>query len=221
MSGSRIFGIGALGLVAAAGIAGATLAQAAEDHRPYAKMGREECAECHRGSDVAQNHDSFWERDHRVLAQKQSNNCNDCHQQSFCADCHQGGGGIDKGVSRERSRRGEAMPSGHEPGFVATHQLQAHDPRACYRCHDSGRFCADCHAQAFGRAGRDGASGDALRAVRVSPHAPVFVAPGVPDPSWTAEHRTKARRELKSCEACHPSKADCSNFACHPGLGGR
>jgi hypothetical protein len=217
MSGSRTLTIGALGLAAAIGIGGAAVARAAEDHKPYATMTRAECVECHGASNVASNHDAFWERDHRTLAQKQSNFCNDCHQQSFCTDCHEGGGGR---ADRGRSRRGEAMPEGHEPGFVATHQLKAHDPRSCNRCHDSGRFCSDCHQKAFGRQG-SGASESALSLVRVSPHAPVFAAPGVPDPTWVGEHKSKARRELKTCQACHPSKQDCSNFACHPGLGGR
>lgn len=217
----RFFIHGALGLAVMLGVALATTAQAAEDHKPYAGLKLAECAECHQGSDVASNHDAFFARDHRVLAQKQSNFCNDCHQQSFCSDCHEGGG-VDRTLQRSGSRRGETMPTGHEPGFLATHQLKASsDPRSCTRCHDSGRFCNDCHDRAFGRNGTSGTSTDALRSVGVRQHAPVFAGPGVPDPSWVSEHRTRARRELKTCQACHPSKQDCSNFACHPGLGGR
>lgn len=221
MSRSIVFGIGALRWLALIGLVGATAAQAAENHKPYASAKREECVECHRGNGVSANHDATWEHDHKATAQKQNANCGDCHQQSFCVDCHKGGSGMDAAMDRGRSRRGEVMPFGHEPGFVATHQLQARDPRACYRCHDSGEFCNDCHQRAFGRVQGGNTSQSALGAVRVTPHAPTYTAPGVPDPSWVSEHRSKARRELKTCQACHPSKQDCSNYACHPGLGGR
>ena len=55
----------------------------------------------------------------------------------------------------------------------------------------------------------------------IRPHAPVYVGPGVVDPAWVSFHRAEARRNLQSCQGCHPQKSDCSNFACHSGLRGR
>jgi hypothetical protein len=210
MSRIRVFTISLAGLVA---VAWAVLAQAAEDHRQYADAKPQDCAECHRSSGVVPNHGAFFLRDHRLLALKATNNCKDCHQQSFCSDCHRGGN-LDHQLERGQSRRGENMPGTHAPHFVSTHPIRAaSDPQSCARCHDSRRFCSDCHQ----RSGVDqGANG-----LAVKPHAPTFSAPGVPDPSWVSFHRGEARRNLESCQACHPRKADCSNFACHPGLGGR
>ncbi len=69
----------------------ASLAFTRSDHKAYKDASREDCQECHRSSDVPDNHGAFFLREHRSLAQKSSNNCNDCHQQSYCLDCHNGG----------------------------------------------------------------------------------------------------------------------------------
>lgn len=190
----------------------ACLSFARTDHRDYraTKLG-EDCLECHVGSGVINNHGPFFAREHSLLAQKAGNNCADCHEQSYCLDCHKGGN-IDTDVRRSLSRRGETMPSTHRSHFISIHPIKAaDDPQSCYRCHES-KFCSDCHLQkiAVNRTG-----------MNIKPHAPIFVAPGVLDPSWTAAHSADGRRNLQSCQGCHPQKADCTNFACHPNLGGK
>jgi len=181
------------------------------DHKSYRDVELADCRACHEASGVADNHGAQFMTEHRLLAQKASNNCEDCHQQSFCVDCHKGGE-----ISNDQkslSRRGESMPESHGADFVSTHAIQARDdPQSCYRCHESARFCSDCHLSWI----QKDKTGMMLKA-----HQPVYVAPGVADPNWVAFHRADARRNLQNCQGCHPAKSDCSNFACHPNLNGR
>ena len=187
-------------------------ASLAENHRQYADTKKDECSECHRGSGVMENHGATFLKDHRLLAQKTPNNCYDCHQQAWCSDCHHGGT-LQHQQTSSLSRRGEAMPETHAADFVSTHAMKAaDDPASCARCHDSRSFCNDCHQRWVV---------DKRSSVTIKPHAPVYTSPGVLDPAWTSFHRAEARRNLSSCQSCHPSKSSCSNFACHPGLGGR
>jgi hypothetical protein len=183
----------------------------AENHRQYADSKPEECRECHRGSGVMENHGLGFARDHRLLAQKQPNNCYDCHQQAWCSDCHHGGNS-DHPMDRSLSRRGETMPETHRADYISIHSIKAtDDPKSCQRCHETAKFCNDCHARSVTKTPAN---------YQYKPHAPTFVG-GQPDPAWVSFHRAEARRNLTSCQSCHPSKSDCSSNACHPGLGGR
>jgi hypothetical protein len=212
--------------LAAALLAGRTPLARADDHRQYVDTKSGECRECHRQSGVMDNHGEFFAREHRFLAQKAEANCGSCHAQSFCFDCHKGGAVERRATTSRRadavppstttasslSRRGESMPGTHAADFLSTHAMKAaDDPQSCARCHDSRTFCSDCHQK----------QKEQNRAMGIKPHRPTYVAPSVPDPAWVSFHRAEARRNLQSCQACHPSKSDCSNFACHPGLGGR
>jgi len=196
-----------IGLVALAAVAWAPSARA-ENHRQYADTKPEDCAECHRSSGVMENHGAFFLKEHRQAARKTPNNCSDCHLQSWCADCHHGGNG-EHVATRSLSRRGEAMPESHGADITSTHAIKAtDDPQSCGRCHDAPKFCSDCHAK------------QTRVTMRIKPHKPTYTG-GVPDASWVTTHRAEARRNLQSCQACHPQKQDCSSFACHPSLGGR
>jgi len=187
------------------------LSFARTDHREYRGAKPDDCRDCHSGSGVMDNHGAFFMNEHKLLAQKASSNCADCHQQSFCLDCHKGGG-IEPDLQKSLSRRGEYMPKTHRSDFISIHPIKATDnPRNCYRCHETG-FCSDCHNRQIQR-NRSGMS--------IKPHRTIFVSPGVPDPGWVSDHRADARRNLQSCQGCHPQKSDCTNFACHPNLRGR
>ncbi len=180
-------------------------------HKEYREASPEECRECHRDSGVLPNHGPFFMTGHRLLAQKATSNCSDCHLQSFCLDCHKGGN-IETDVRKSLSRRGESMPRTHRSDFISIHPVKAADnPQTCTRCHEPS-FCSDCHGQQI-RKNRSRMS--------IKEHRPVFVGPGVPDPQWSAQHAADARRNLQSCQGCHPQKGDCTNFACHPNLRGR
>ncbi|BDG10070.1 NapC/NirT family cytochrome c [Anaeromyxobacter paludicola] len=197
-------------LTAALVLAGAPLARAT-DHKDYKASKPSECRDCHGASGVTDTHNApDFKRQHRLVARKANNNCADCHQQSYCLDCHNGGN-VDADLSKTFSRRGEYMPKSHAADFISTHAIKAtDDPQSCNRCHEP-KFCSDCHARQI-QQNRPGMS--------IRPHKPVFSG-GQPDPSWVSFHKTDARRNLRSCQGCHPSKSDCSNFQCHPGLGGR
>jgi len=180
----------------------------ADDHKAYREAKPDDCR---RGSGVMDNHGPTFLQEHRKLAQKSSANCAACHEQSFCLDCHTGGN-LETDAKKGLSRRGEPMPYTHEPDYVSIHALKARDdPQTCNRCHEP-KFCSDCHVRWNAKVGLP---------FSVRPHAPVYASPGVLDPTWVSSHRAEARRNLRSCQACHPNKADCSNFACHSSLGGR
>ena len=99
-----------------------------------------------RAPGVMSNHGAFLVKEHRLLAQMAGNNCADCHQQSFCLDCHKGGG-IDPDLRRSLSRRGEYMPRSHRSDFISIHSIKAADnPQNCYRCHESN-FCRTATAR--------------------------------------------------------------------------
>jgi hypothetical protein len=192
----------------------ASLARAKTDHKDYKDAKPEECRACHESSGVPENHGASFVRNHRTLAQRSSNNCEDCHAQSYCVDCHNGGN-VDAD-QRSLSRRGESLPTTHAADFISTHPLKAaDDPESCYRCH-TPQSCSDCHTQQTRQNRAGGRS-----AMSIKPHSPTFVSGGVPDPSWVSFHRSEARKNLRSCQGCHPQKSDCSNSSCHPGLQGR
>ena len=187
------------------------LSFARTSHKEYRDATPADCRECHSGSGVAENHGAYFINEHRVLAEKASNNCADCHLQSFCLDCHNGGG-VTPDPRKSLSRRGEYMPKTHRSDFISIHPVKAADnPRHCYRCHEV-RFCSDCHTRQILKN---------RNRMNIKPHGPTFVSPGVPDPAWVSDHSAYARRNLQSCQGCHPQKGDCTNFACHPNLQGR
>lgn len=110
------------------------------------------------------------------------------------------------------------MPRSHRSDFISIHPVKAaDDPQSCSRCHEA-KFCQDCHIRKI----QGNRAAMSIKGFNGRPtHIPVFDAPGVLNPGWVAFHQREARRNLKSCEGCHPQKGDCTNFLCHPGLGGR
>ena len=173
------------------------LSFARTDHREYKSTKLEECQDCHSGSGVMSNHGAFWMKEHRLLAQKAGNNCADCHQQSFCLDCHKGGN-IEPDLKRSPSRRGEIMPSTHRSDFISIHAIKAADnPQNCYRCHES-KFCSDCHS-------RTKKGNLSIKSHRRAGTSQLY--------SWDSDHSAEARRNLQSCETCHPDADVC--VQCH------
>ena len=193
------------------------LSFARTDHKEYRGAKLEDCRDCHSGSGVMDNHGAFFMNEHKLLAQKASSNCADCHQQSFCLDCHKGGG-LEPDLQKSLSRRGEYMPKTHRSDFISIHPVKAADnPRDCYRCHESS-FCSDCHNRQIQR----NRSRMSIKRFDARP-----ITSGI---RFTRRIRMlgfgslppgEAKRNLQSCQACHPQKADCTNFLCHPNLGGR
>jgi hypothetical protein len=198
-----------------------------EDHRPYRDMAIPECNECHRDADVPPNHVVGWNADHRFVSVRTPANCADCHNQSFCQDCHFGGG-IDRDlhVSTAKSAGPDYMPKSHRSDWREIHPIAAFDrPASCNRCHQSPSFCNDCHArfrpeelqfESHRRQFRD------IRLSEVGPNHAIFPPescqtchPGglLPTHKWAGGHAREARRNLATCQACHPGGDVC--LTCH------
>ncbi|HBG04304.1 MAG TPA: cytochrome C [Geobacter sp.] len=169
-----------------------------QQHKEYAEMQIPECNSCHKGEGVAPNHDSDWVRNHRTLASKAGHNCAECHGQTMCLDCHQGGG-INADLSVANFGR-DYLPKSHRSDFVTIHPIKALDnPQSCYRCHDQ-KFCNACHAR-FPQGN-----------LRIKSHLALGSVGQAYAPALN-EHATEARRNLQSCQACHPDGDVC--IQCH------
>ncbi len=209
--------------------AGTTLLYAAEDHRPYKTMKIAECSECHRDAEVTPNHQAGWNAEHRLLAIKAESNCSMCHEQSFCQDCHFGGG-IDSGLHVSNDRGVNTKPRSHRTSYIEVHPIFAFDnPNTCQRCHPSS-FCTECHARfqpqdlMFESHRRQFSD---IRISDVGPNHSGFSAdscqtchPGgmLPVHTWTSNHAREARRNLPSCQACHSDGQTC--MKCHSARSG-
>lgn len=165
-------------------------------HKEYASTPIADCNSCHKGEGVAPNHDSDWLRNHRVLASKAGNNCAQCHTQSWCLDCHSGGG-IDRDLGTRNYNR-DYVPKSHRSDFISMHPIKALDnPQSCNRCHEPS-YCNECHSR-FPKG-----------SMRIKSH----LRSGTTQTYiWNSEHASEARRNLQSCQACHPDGDVC--LGCH------
>lgn len=169
-----------------------------QSHKEYADMKLAECNECHKSEGVAPNHDSDWVRGHRVLASKGTKNCEQCHAQKFCLDCHSGGGtGDDLAVENFGP---DYKPKSHRSDWIDIHPIKSVDnPQSCLRCHDV-KYCEQCHSKFPG--------GN----LRIKSHRPLG-ATGQAYSFNNGEHAIEARRNLQSCQSCHPEGDVC--IQCH------
>jgi hypothetical protein len=176
-------------------------AVAGTDHRDYATMTIAECNDCHKGEGIAPNHDADFLRGHRLPASKPQKNCADCHDRSYCADCHFGGG-IDADPKKQNFGR-DYVPRSHRSDFINIHPVKALDnPQTCTRCHDTG-FCNECH-------NRFPKGSLRIKSHLRSGNSQSFI--------WSSEHATEARRNLQSCQTCHPEGDVC--LTCHSAKSG-
>jgi len=169
------------------------------DHAEYKSMAIKECNSCHKSEGIAPNHDADFVREHKVLASKAGNNCSQCHEQKMCLDCHKGGGTGDN-LSQSNFGR-DYKPKSHRSDFMTIHPIKALDnPQQCYRCHDAVSFCNSCHSR-FPKGN-----------LRIKSH--MMLGANAQTTSWAiGEHSTEARRNLQSCQTCHPEGDVC--IQCH------
>jgi len=168
-------------------------------HKEYAGMAIKDCNSCHKSEGVAPNHDSDWVRGHRIVAGRANAKCKECHQQSWCLDCHQGGGTGDD-LAKDNFGR-DYKPKSHRSDFISLHPLKAKDnPQQCYRCHDQKAFCNSCHSRF------------PAGSLHIKSH--LMLGPNNQRYSFAiGEHSIEARRNLQSCAACHPEGDVC--IQCH------
>ena len=178
---------------------GAQLAQAQKQaHKEYAESKISECSSCHKAEGIAPNHDSDWLRGHRLLASKPASNCKECHTQSYCLDCHTGGG-INANLETEANGK-NYMPRSHRNDFISRHPLAAaNNPQQCYRCHNRAT-CTECHERY------------PKGSLKIKSH--LMLGPNGQRVTWAiGEHSIEARRNLQSCAVCHPDGDVC--IQCH------
>lgn len=131
--------------------------------------------------------DDFTSR-HAPVASAAPRSCTSCHARTECLDCHRPDAGSAAGY--------------HPAGFLARHPASAYAREtSCGECHNTGSFCADCHAQSglVSSGTLQGGFHDAKR-------------------GFLLAHGPAARQSLESCVSCHAER-DC--LTCHASLGGR
>ena len=122
---------------------------------------------------------------HGSTAASGSMNCTQCHTPQTCAGCH----------SAQDSRRF------HSSNFVERHAVDVFTNAAdCQTCHNTQRFCLDCHRQSGVAAG-----------------AQMNAAFHDGKSTWILSHGQAARTGMESCAACHRQN-DC--IRCHSATGG-
>ena len=126
----------------------------------------------------------------------------------------------------------------HPPGFTRTHGPAAAAERlSCAGCHETKRFCTDCHdgeskrryhpanfvarhpADAYARQtecaschSREGFCGACHQRVGLQSQGRLDVAYHTAQPLWLIQHARAARQGLESCTTCHVQR-DC--LQCH------
>lgn len=193
---------------------------------------KEVCQQCH-DADFARDvdypslttHGPLWAFNHRAQAKGNAINCAQCHEQDFCLECHTGAGRAD-----EMGELGNNLANVHRGDFQVSHPIAARtDPQLCSSCHEN-RFCTECH-DSFNRA--DLAFDSHRRAwsdLQTSSAGPAHAAfdesqcQGCHANSvlfahdWSSSHAREARKNLATCQACHPDGDVC--LKCHSAKSG-
>jgi hypothetical protein len=162
-------------------------------------------------------HGLSWATNHRPFAKNQTFDCAACHQQSFCLDCHK------SGFANEMGDTGNNMINVHRGEFSVSHPIAARtNPQLCSSCHEAA-FCSDCHARfapadlalsSHRRGWSDidvsGSLHENFPADSCNTCHPDSV---LPSHQWSASHSREARKNLATCQACHPDGDVC--IKCH------
>ncbi len=183
------------------------------------------CFDCHDQSQAKEfelpaltTHGPTWSLNHRQFAKGEFKfiDCSACHQQQDCMECHR------SGFADEQNSFGNAMINVHRSDFHITHPIAARtDPRLCASCHES-RFCSDCHnnfartdlASFSHRKGfTAGTLGGAHALFNETQCQTCHVNSVLPSSEWSRQHAKEARKNLYTCQACHPQGDVC--LKCH------
>ena len=178
-------------------------------------------------------HGPMWARNHGSMAAGNAMDCTVCHSQSYCMECHV------SGFADEQGSFGNHMMNSHSSDFHITHPLAARgNQQTCASCHEA-QFCTDCHTDFKGRVGRtnranspshlrffadlgSGSNFESYHGPTVpqtncdSCHSTNVAAPSFHD--WKQGHAREARRNLNTCQTCHPGGDVC--IQCHSAVSG-
>jgi len=169
-------------------------------------------------------HGATWALNHRTEAKSNSNNCSACHQQNECLECHA------SGFADEMGSLGNNMNNVHTSDFHVTHPIAARtNPQLCSSCHEPS-YCSDCHGD-FRRGSLTGVSHQrSFSSMTVGATGPAHdsfnedqcqichVDSILPTHEWTRGHAREARKNLITCQACHPDGDVC--IKCHSARSG-
>jgi len=197
-------------------------------HRPGAPAIRPAvktvCVDCHDEEFIGElvlpglkTHGPTWALTHRDEAKGKAIDCSNCHQQADCLQCH-GAGFADEFGSFSNN-----MVNVHRSDFHVTHPIAARtNPQLCASCHES-KFCRDCHNQfapadlaiaSHRRQWRDTEVAGTAHATFTEDQCQTC-HPGsvLPSHNWVNGHRREARKNLVTCQTCHPEGDVC--LKCH------
>ena len=168
-------------------------------------------------------HGPVWALNHRSEAKSGAMDCSACHQQSFCLDCHKAG------FADEQGAFGNNMINVHTSDFHVSHPIAARtNPQLCSSCHEPS-FCSDCHST-FNRAdlafdshrrsfsGISVGNGIAHEQFDHTQCQDCHAGSVLPSHQWSANHAREARKNLATCQACHPQGDVC--MQCHSARSG-
>lgn len=189
------------------------------------------CLDCHDQEfvDAARvpgpsSHGPLWAFQHRGPAKGETFDCASCHEQKFCLECHK------SGFADEQGSFGNALANVHRSDFHVTHPIAARtDPQLCASCHEP-ESCAACHddfnrSDLAVRSHRRGfsdltTSPSGLAHSRFDESQCQTCHPGsvLPAHEWSRDHAREARKNLATCQACHPDGDIC--LKCHSARSG-
>lgn len=201
----------------------------AKEIKPEAKV----CNECHDQDHYNQTifpglktHGLTWALEHRQAAKANNPECAACHEQHFCIECHK------VGPADQMGSLNNSMTNVHRSDFQITHPLAARtNPQRCASCHET-KYCSECHDN-FRNAGLASdlsvlshRKGWSNLAVGGATHAnftedmcqSCHTNSVLPAHEWSSSHAREARKNLTTCQACHPEGDVC--MKCHSALSG-
>ncbi|TAL18581.1 cytochrome C [bacterium] len=198
----------------------------------------ETCKKCHDEKFMAEvtftglkSHGPLWSLDHGPFALRDYKTCEKCHDEGKlqgaigCTECHEAG------KADEQGDYANAPFNIHRGEFAVSHPIAARtDQQKCARCHENS-YCVECHEDF-----RDEdlsvlshRKGWSSIAVSGSNHGDFAEDPDscagchpegsvLPSHNWTRDHAREARRNLATCEVCHPEGDEC--LTCHSAITG-
>lgn len=191
-------------------------------------------------------HGPAWSLNHGTYVNSGVRHCMACHQDytdkarqggnpqnTTCYECHS-----PSGKDSEFGPFGSSLHNVHTSDFYVTHPLAARtDPQLCTGCHTESRFCGDCHND-FNRNdlaldshrrswsdltvifNRDTAQiHEAFDETQCQAcHRDENNTIVIPTDRWARGHAIEARKNLATCQACHPTGDNCTK--CHSARSG-
>jgi hypothetical protein len=143
-------------------------------------------------------HEGDWVREHGVRASSARDLCATCHSESSCAACH---GVTVPALPWKLAFDRPALSGLHRAGFLSRHPDEARAaPGLCTTCHDTERFCRDCHEKK---------NKAAVGRFASSPHPAGWVR------ARGGEHGRAARLDPTSCASCHGGAGEALCVGCH------